>query len=132
MSKKTIRPTDSELEILQILWHRGPSTVREVNDQINREKNAGYTTTLKIMQIMTEKGLLSREKDSRTHIYTPVPDMKTTRGALLDRFLESTFSGSASSLVMQALGNHNASAEELHEIKELIEQLEKNNGESDK
>lgn len=132
MNKKTIRPTDSELEILQILWDRGPSTVREVNNQINREKNAGYTTTLKIMQIMTEKGLLSREKDSRTHIYTPVPDMITTRGALLDRFLESTFSGSASSLVMQALGNHNASSEELHEIKELIEQLEKNNGNSDK
>ena len=81
---------------------------------------------------MTEKGLLSREKDSRTHIYTPVPDMNTTRGELLERFLESTFSGSASSLVMQALGNHNASAEELNEIKELIEQLEKENGKSDK
>ena len=127
MTVKKIRPTDSELEILQILWDRGPSTVREVNDRLNIDKNVGYTTTLKIMQIMTEKGLLSREKDSRTHIYSPLPDKETTRGDLLERFLESTFSGSASSLVMQALGSHNASPEELQEIKQLIEELEKSN-----
>lgn len=132
MKKKNIRPTDSELEILQVLWHKGPSTVREVNDLVGRDKEVGYTTTLKLMQIMTEKGLLSREKDSRTHIYTPVSDMDTTRAELLDRFLESAFSGSASSLVMQALGNHNASASELQEIKALIEQLEKDNGEPGK
>ena len=129
--KKNVKPTESELEILQILWKAGPSTVREVNDTINRDKTVGYTTTLKIMQIMTEKGLVSRQKDSKTHIYTHLIDRETTRGELLDRFLERTFSGSASSLVMQTLGNHKATSDELKQIKELISNLEKQNGESD-
>ncbi len=126
-----IRPTDSELEILQILWSKGPSTVRAVNDLLVRDKEVGYTTTLKIMQIMSEKGLVSRDKQSRTHIYTANIDRDTTQGALLNRFLENTFSGSASSLVMQALGNHSASDDELRQIKELIEKLENSNGKSD-
>ena len=123
MDSKRIKPTESELEILQVLWHKGPSTVREVNDMLSRGKNVGYTTTLKLMQIMIEKGLLSREKSSRTHVYSPVEDMDTTRGILLDRFLESAFRGSASSLVMQTLGNHNPTSDELREIKQLIEEI---------
>ncbi len=126
-----IRPTDSELEILQILWSKGPSTVRAVNDLLVRDKEVGYTTTLKIMQIMSEKGLVRRDKQSRTHIYTANIDRDTTQEALLNRFLENTFSGSASSLVMQTLGNHSASDDELRQIKELIEKLENSNGKSD-
>jgi len=126
-----IKPTDSELEILQILWSKGPSTVRAVNDLLVRDKEVGYTTTLKIMQIMTEKGLVSRNKQSRTHIYTANIDRDKCQGALLNRFLENTFSGSASSLVMQTLGNHTASVDELKQIKELIEKLENGDGESD-
>lgn len=127
-----IKPTDAELEILQILWAKGVSTVREVNDILKKHKEVGYTTTLKIMQIMTEKGLVSRDKQSRTHIYKASIDRDSTQGALLNRFLKNTFSGSALSLVMQTLGNHTATSDELKEIKELIEKLEKSNGESDR
>jgi predicted transcriptional regulator len=125
-----IKPTESELEVLQILWSKGPSTVRQVNNLLKRSKDVGYTTTLKIMQIMNEKGLVERETDSRTHIYSAGVSREDTQNLLLNRFLENTFKGSASSLVMQALGNHHASASELKEIKDLIEKLEKNNGNS--
>ncbi len=128
MSGIQIKPTESELEILQILWAKGPSTVRQVNMLLKRSKEVGYTTTLKIMQIMTEKGLVERETDSRTHIYSAVVSREATQNLLLNRFLENTFKGSASSLIMQALGNHHASSSELREIKELIEKLERKNG----
>lgn len=95
---------------------------------LKRSKEVGYTTTLKIMQIMTEKGLVERETDSRTHIYSAVVSREATQNLLLNRFLENTFKGSASSLIMQALGNHHASSSELKEIKELIEKLERKNG----
>ncbi len=131
MNKYKIKPTESELEILQILWTMGPSTVREVNNILKRSKDVGYTTTLKLLQIMNEKGLVDRETNSRTHIYTAEVNREDTQNLLLNRFLENTFSGSASKLIMQALGNHHPSSSELKEIKELIEKLENNNGDTE-
>ncbi len=128
MMANEIRPTDAELEILQILWKKGPSTVREVNDLLNAdpEKNIGYTTTLKIMQIMFEKGILRRDDSQRTHVYTAALREGKVQSALLDRFLNAAYQGSASKLALQLLGNHKTSPEELAEIKALIDQLEKN------
>lgn len=124
MSKKIYKPTESELEVLAVLWTSGPSTVRFVNEQLNRKREVGYTTTLKIMQIMHEKGLLSRESEGRTHVYSPAIPQEEVQGTLVDRLLETAFEGSASKLVMQALGNHKSSREELEKIKELIKKLE--------
>jgi predicted transcriptional regulator len=125
MSKsKKIRPTESELEILQLLWEHGPSTVRFVNDQLNEDREVGYTTTLKLMQIMAEKGLADRDTSQRTHIYSPAVTEAETQQNLLTQFVDRTFKGSAMKLVMQALGNHNASEAELDEIKALIEEME--------
>ena len=118
------KPTESELEILQVLWAHGPSTVRFINDKLNEKKETGYTTTLKIMQIMTAKGMLVREEDGRTHIYKPAAKEEETQQQLLDRFLDTTFRGSAARLVMQALGNAKPSKKELEEIKELIRKME--------
>jgi BlaI family transcriptional regulator, penicillinase repressor len=131
MSMKKYNPTETELEILQIMWESGPSTVRFINDKQNENKDlpagkagVGYTTTLKIMQIMVEKGILKVNKDSRKHVYTPALDEEETKNKLLDGFLKKTFSGSAMKLVMQALGNHNPSQKELEEIKNLINEIE--------
>lgn len=136
----TSRPTESELEILQLLWEMGPSTVRAVNDRLNDPANpprggrragaepreVGYTTTLKIMQIMHDKGLVRRQEDGRTHIYAAAVSESDTQSALLQQFVDAAFRGSAMKLVLQALGNHEASADELDEIKSLIAQLEQN------
>lgn len=125
MKKDQIKPTESEQEILSIIWEQGPCTVRFINDKLNEEREVGYTTTLKIMQIMTDKGLLTRNTDSRTHIYdTSIAEEKMQK-QLLKKFVKTTFRGSAMNLVMQALGNHKASKEELEEIKSLIEKIEK-------
>ncbi|MCC7466458.1 MAG: BlaI/MecI/CopY family transcriptional regulator [Saprospiraceae bacterium] len=126
------KPTDSELEILHILWEQGPGTVRAVNDLLNERRRsgqkareaAGYTTTLKLMQIMLEKGMVSREEDGRTHIYSAVVQEGDTQELLLQDFVDQAFRGSTARLVMQALGNHEASAEELDEIKALIARIE--------
>lgn len=132
------RPTDSELEILQILWEQGPCTVRTVNDLLNEQResrksvpanvkpkeSAGYTTTLKLMQIMFEKGLVTRKEEGRTHIYTAAVREKDTQSLLLQEFVDNAFRGNTARLVLQALGNHEASAEELDEIKALIAQIE--------
>lgn len=118
------RPTEAELEILQILWKHGPCTVRFVNDQLNQKKTVGYTTTLKIMQLMFEKKLLERDESTRSHLYRAVVKEKETQGLLLDRFLETAFGGSALKLVMQALGNHKASKEEISQIRDLLDNLE--------
>lgn len=122
-----IRPTESELEILQILWKKGPSTVREVNELLNDnvDKSIGYTTTLKFMQIMFEKGLLRRDDSQRTHIYTAAVREGKIQSAMLDRFLNAAYQGSASKLALQLLGNHKTTPEELAAIKALIDQLEK-------
>jgi predicted transcriptional regulator len=126
MSKKLIKPTEAELAILQVLWQRGASSVREVHDVLSGSRETGYTTTLKLMQIMLDKGLVKRNAEARSHIYEAGVQEADVQSQLLSRFLDSTFRGSASQLVMQALGNHKASKKELEEIKALIEQIEKN------
>jgi len=118
-----MKPTDSELEILQVLWAKGPCTVRQVHDQLAQTKEVGYTTTLKLMQITHDKGLLSRTEEGRYHIYAAAIDESETQKQLLDRFVETAFRGSAAKMVMQALGNVNASKDELAEIQRLLEQL---------
>jgi predicted transcriptional regulator len=122
----TLKPTDSELEILEILWETGNATVRQVNEELEHKgKNVGYTTTLKMMQIMTEKGLLDREMDGRTHVYRSLLQAGPARNALIDRVANAAFGGSAMKLVLQALGNHKATPDELRDIKALIDELEK-------
>ncbi|WP_448518676.1 BlaI/MecI/CopY family transcriptional regulator [Rhodoflexus sp.] len=125
MKQEHLKPTESELEILQVLWAKGASTVREVNEHLNLRRETGYTTTLKIMQIMTEKGLLIRDDSQRTHVYLPAVQEQDTQKQLLDKFLKSVFKGSTTSLVMQALGNNQTSADELREIRKLIDDMEK-------
>jgi BlaI family penicillinase repressor len=120
----TNRPTDSELEILQLLWEHGPMTVRELNDKLNEERKVGYTTSLKMMQIMTEKGLLSRDTGERSHIYSPLLRAEEVQSSMLNHVLKTAFKGNRSRLVMQALGIHHASPEEISEIKSLIKKLE--------
>lgn len=119
------KPTESELEILQILWADGPSSVRSVNDKLNEKKPVGYTTTLKMMQIMFEKGLLERFKENRGHTYKPVFNRDETQSLLLDKILETAFGGSAMKLVMQALGSHNPSKDEAKKIRELLDKIER-------
>jgi BlaI family penicillinase repressor len=122
----SFRTTDSELEILEILWKTGSATVRQVNRDLEQKgRIVGYTTTLKMMQIMTEKGILSRTMDGRTHIYTPLIQAGAARNALIDRIANAAFGGSAMKLVLQALGNHRATPEELQEIRALIDTIEK-------
>lgn len=118
-----MKPTDAELEILHVLWANGPSTVRQVHDSLSQNREIGYTTALKLMQIMHEKGLLSREEDGRSHTYTALVTEEDTQRSLVDRFVETAFRGSASKLVMQVLGQHKASREELDEIKALLNNL---------
>lgn len=118
-------PTRGELEILQVLWKHGPSTVRFVNDKLNEgARNIIYTSTLKIMQIMTDKGMLARDESSMKHIYSPLLEEQFTKGLLLDRFMDATFNGSATTLLMQLLGNGKTSRDELEEIKSLLDKLE--------
>jgi predicted transcriptional regulator len=126
MDNQKITPTAAELEILTILWEKQPLTVKDIHDELATSKDVGYTTALKIMQNMTAKGLLRREPNGKNHLYYAVYKKEETRGRLLDRFLDSTFSGSASSLVMQLLGNKKTSKRDLDEIKKLIEQMEQN------
>ena len=124
--KKSIKPTDSELSILQILWQHGPLSVRTVNEMLSEQnkEEIGYTTTLKLMQIMTDKGLVKRNTDQRSHIYEPIVKENETQQNLLSEFLDATYRGSASTLVLQALGQHQSSKEELKMIKEFIASLE--------
>ncbi len=124
-NKNNYRPTDAELEILVILWEKGPSTVRDVNEAANLRKKVGYTTTLKLLQIMTEKGLAVRDENNRTHVYSAAVSRDEAQNLLLDRLLVSTFGGSASRMVMQLLGNHPPDDKELEEIKRLINELQK-------
>ncbi|MDA3929445.1 MAG: BlaI/MecI/CopY family transcriptional regulator [Prolixibacteraceae bacterium] len=124
MSNQKVNPTAGELEILNVLWVKQPLTVKQIHAQLAEMKEVGYTTTLKIMQNMYGKGLLNREPNGKSHLYTAVFKKEETRGKLLDRFLDSTFSGSASSLVMQLLGNKKTSKSELDEIKRIIDKME--------
>lgn len=121
-----IKPTDAELAILQVLWIHGPQTVRELNERLNAqsEKSIGYTTTLKLLQIMLEKGLAQRQDDSRTHIYEAAVAEKEVQDGILDRIAQMAFRGSAAQLALRALGQSDASAEELAAIKALISDME--------
>ena len=125
MKKSTQRkPTDAEMEILQVLWRFGPVKVRFVNEQLNQLRKIGYTTTLKTMQIMMEKGMVSRVSRGKGHVYRAELKEGETQKVLLDRFLDIAFGGSAKKLVMQALGNRTTSKKELAEIKEYLAGLE--------
>ncbi len=126
MAKRLLpKPTDSELEILQILWENGSCTVKKVNEILNEKKETGYTTTLKMLQIMYEKNLVERNEDERSHIYSASVSQSDMQKILLDKLLETAFSGSAASLVMQALGNSIPSKDELKKIKELLNKIER-------
>ncbi|HSC38230.1 MAG TPA: BlaI/MecI/CopY family transcriptional regulator [Chitinophagaceae bacterium] len=121
-----VEPTKSELEILQVLWEHGPSTVRFVNDTLNRQKRAvQYTSTLKLMQIMADKGILDRDETNMKHIYRPAMEEQKTKGFLLERFVDTMYNGSASKLLMQLLGNKKTSKKEMQEIKDLLDKLNK-------
>jgi BlaI family penicillinase repressor len=120
VSKQLPRPTDGELAILRILWDHGPSTVRQVHDHLGRE--TGYTTILKLLQIMTEKNLVLRDAAARTHIYSAAQPAQTTQRQILKDILERAFSGSSGNLVLQALATKRASAEELAKIRELLDE----------
>jgi len=116
-------PTKSELEILQVLWLHGPSTVRFVNDQLNGKRPVQYTSTLKLMQIMSEKGILRRDETSMKHIYSTAIGEEKTKDMLLGRFVDTLYNGSASSLMMQLLGNRTTSKKELQQIRDLLDKL---------
>ena len=118
------RPTDAELAILRVLWDRGPSTVRDVHEELNRDGATGYTTILKLLQIMTEKGLVVRDETQRAHIYEPRHSEQRTQRQLLGDLADRAFGGSAAKLVMQALSGRKATTEELGAIRELLERLE--------
>ena len=122
-SSITPKPTESELEILQILWEKGACTVRDVHEVLEKNKNAGYTTTLKLMQIMLEKRLVERDASSKTHIYKAVASQQKTEQHLVNKMIDNVFNGSAARLVMQALGNHQASKDELDAIKKYLDEL---------
>ncbi|MFN2458952.1 MAG: BlaI/MecI/CopY family transcriptional regulator, partial [Chitinophagaceae bacterium] len=124
-STKYIKPTESELEILQILWQRGLATVREVHEELSKSKNAGYTTTLKLMQIMHEKGLVRRDESMRTHVYQPAVNKEKTQRHLLEKMIDSLFGGSSTQLVLQALGENKTTPEELEQIQILLNNLKK-------
>jgi BlaI family penicillinase repressor len=120
---KAIKPTESELEILQILWSKGLATVREVHEDLASTKDVGYTTTLKLMQIMHEKGLVKRDDSMRTHVYQAAVNKERTQKHLLGKMIDSLFGGSPTQLVIQALGEHKASPEELEKIQSLLNEL---------
>jgi BlaI family penicillinase repressor len=120
---KTIKPTESELEILQTLWIRGLATVREVHEDLAQTKDVGYTTTLKLMQIMHEKGLVKRDDSMRTHVYQAAVNKEKTQKHLLSKMIDSLFGGSSTQLVIQALGENKASPEELEKIQALLDNL---------
>lgn len=124
--KITPRPTDSELAILRVLWERGPSTVREVHEAVNRTHDSGYTTVLKLMQIMTDKGLVDRDESQRAHVYTSRHGEQRTQRQLIGDLIERAFGGSPAKLVMQALSTTTASAEDLTAIRNLLDQMEEN------
>jgi predicted transcriptional regulator len=124
--KPTPRPTDAELAILSVLWERGPSTVREVHDALSPTHDSGYTTTLKLMQIMTDKGLVDRDESQRAHVYTSRYGEQRTQRQLLGDLMQRAFGGSPAKLVMQALSTTKATAEDLTAIRNMLDQMEEN------
>ena len=129
---KPNRPTESEMEILQILWENGSSTVREVHEVLSETKDSGYTTTLKLMQIMTDKGLIERNDEAKSHIYSATVKKESIQNQVVSKMINSLFKGSSAKLVMHALGNHKASEEEIMEIKKNLKAMERSNKSSSK
>lgn len=126
MTKRELpKPTEAELAILRVLWERGPSTVRDVTAALQDARGTGYTTALKLMQIMTEKGLVQRDDSQRTHVYEAVAPAEQTQKQLVCDLLERAFGGSAQKLVLQALAGRKASREDLAEIRKLLDEMEK-------
>lgn len=121
---KLPRPTDAELTILRVLWQRGPSTVRQIQETLMQERDTGYTTVLKLLQIMTDKGLVTRDESNRTHVYTARCSEDQTQQQLVGDLLHRAFGGAAGKLVMHALSSRKASAEEITEIRRLLDNLE--------
>ena len=122
MSTTPIRPSDGELAILRVLWSRGPSTVREVHTELSKGRDMGYTTVLKLMQIMVEKGLVARDERARSHTYRPLQGETETQRCLLKELLHKAFAGSRRDLVLQALEAEPASAEELEDIRKMLKE----------
>ena len=122
MSRSLPRPTDAELEILRVLWERGPATVRQVHEALSGTRETGYTTTLKLMQIMADKGLVTRDESSRTHVYAARASQENTQRQLLEDLVNRAFGGSAAELVLRALSSHKTSDRELLEIRRLIDE----------
>jgi BlaI family transcriptional regulator, penicillinase repressor len=121
---KKAEPTKAELEILQVIWEHGASTVRFVNDKLNEQRDVNYTSTLKLMQIMADKGILKRDERQMKHVYQVAEEEQKTKGQMLDKFVDSVYQGSAGKLVMQLLGNKKASAADIAAIKSILDKLE--------
>jgi BlaI family transcriptional regulator, penicillinase repressor len=122
---KYVKPTEGELEILRVIWEKGLASVRDVHEELAKTKDVGYTTTLKLMQIMNEKGLVKRDKSTRAHYYTAAVSKEKTQKHLVGRMIDGLFGGSPGQLVIQALGNYKASEEEIEEIQQLLNNLKK-------
>ena len=119
-----LKPTESELEILQVIWKKGQCSVRDVHEELSKNKDSGYTTTLKLMQIMHEKGLVERDTNAKTHLYKAVITREQAQQGALDKIISTVFKGSTSDLVIQALGQHRASKDEIDAIKNFLDQVE--------
>jgi BlaI family penicillinase repressor len=124
MEHSKVKPTEKELEILQILWEIGPVSVKDVHEALGGDAANGYTTILKLLQIMHEKGIVTRQKNGKLHLYEAVPSQEKTQTQILDKMINTVFQGSAMRLVISALGNNRSSKEELKQIKEYLEKLE--------
>ena len=126
-SEPRYQPTPSELEILHILWSRGPSTVREIHDELAKEKDVGYTSALKLLQIMTTKGLVTRAEEQRAHVYSASDPAETTKQQMASDVLQRVFRGSASQLMQHALSGNRSSRQEIDEIRRMLDEYERNN-----
>jgi predicted transcriptional regulator len=124
MSRKRPKPTAAELEILSVLWEQGPSTVRAIHDILSTGKETGYTTTLKILQKMTDKGLVTRDESRRSHVYRAAVQAEQTQRQLVDELIEQAFGGAAEKLVMQALSSRKVDAHEIEALRKLLDELE--------
>ena len=124
MTTPPVKPTEKELEILQILWQKGPVAVKDVHEEMGGEAANGYTTILKLLQIMYEKGLVTRQKSGKLHLYEAIASQESTQQQVIDKIISTVFQGSAAQLVMSALGNKRSSKAELLEIKKYLEKLE--------
>lgn len=122
--KDHIKPTGKEMEILQVLWKMGPCSVKEVHEKMGGNQNNGYTTILKLLQIMHDKGLVTRQKNGKLHLYKAEANQKTTKQQMVDKIIQTVFGGSASQLVLSALGHSRSSKEELREIRKYLDKLE--------